>query len=500
MESTYHILVQRIILKWAEKRRTSSDTSNVHPRLIIALAGPPGSGKTTIAQKVVSAINASQEPHPKSIVLSADGFHLPLAALRALPNAAEAIARRGAPWTFDGQAVIDLVRQLQASAGLRPVLAPTFDHKVKDPVFDGFTVDADVQVCIVERNYLLVDDEPWNQIADLVDERWLVRVEPTLARRRVAARHLAAGIEETMERALFRAESNDMPTRAEGDRDPALASTRTRGTLAKATLTFLSLQSNYLLETKTDWTASNPPIEDSVFKQFRLDGRTVIITGGAGGIGSEIARGLAEAGANIAIWYNSSKAAVTIAATIAEDFGVAVVEAVKDFGRLDVMIANAGIPSKAGGLDDKVEDWDRVRAVDFDGAYYCMRAAGLVFREQKRGVGIITASMSGHAANVPQEQSCYNACKAGTIHLARSLAVEWAKWGGRINSVSPGYIDTVISGDCPFEMKEEWFSLTPLRRDADPRELKGVYLYLASDASSYTTGADFIVDGGYTAQ
>ncbi|KAK1448772.1 short chain dehydrogenase [Colletotrichum melonis] len=448
MESTYHTLVQRIILKWAEKRRTSSDTSNVHSRLIIALAGPPGSGKTTIAQKVVSAINASQKPHPKSIVLSADGFHLPLAALRALPNAAEAIARRGAPWTFDGQAVIDLVRQLRASAGLRPVLAPTFDHKVKDPVSDGFTVDADVQVCIVEGNYLLVDDEPWNQIADL---------------------------------------SSNMATN--GSTNGARKSIR----------------------------ASNPLIEDSVFKQFRLDGRTVIITGGAGGIGSEIARGLAEAGANIAIWYNSSKAAVTIAATIAEDFGVktkayqvnvtnypaveaAVAEAVKDFGRLDVMIANAGIPSKAGGLDDKVEDWDRVRAVDFDGAYYCMRAAGLVFREQKRGVGIITASMSGHAANVPQEQSCYNACKAGTIHLARSLAVEWAKWGGRINSVSPGYIDTVISGDCPFEMKEEWFSLTPLRRDADPRELKGVYLYLASDASSYTTGADFIVDGGYTAR
>lgn len=96
-------------------------------------------------------------------------------------------------------------------------------------------------------------------------------------------------------------------------------------------------------------------------------------------------------------------------------------EAVKDFGRLDVMIANAGIPSKAGGLDDKVEDWDRVRAVDFDGAYYCMRAAGLVFREQKRGVGIITASMSGHAANVPQEQSCYNACKAGTVRLCHLL-------------------------------------------------------------------------------
>jgi sorbose reductase len=82
---------------------------------------------------------------------------------------------------------------------------------------------------------------------------------------------------------------------------------------------------------------------------------------------------------------------------------------------LDVMIANAGVPSKAGGLDDKVEDWNRVRAIDFDGAYYCLRAAGLVFREQGHGVGIATASMSGHAANVPQEQTCYNACKAGVV-------------------------------------------------------------------------------------
>ncbi|KAL4993350.1 hypothetical protein BDV10DRAFT_199685 [Aspergillus recurvatus] len=257
----------------------------------------------------------------------------------------------------------------------------------------------------------------------------------------------------------------------------------------------------------------NPPLPDSVFAMFSMKGKVAIITGGSGGIGYEVARALAEAGADIALWYNSSPAERQ-AQTLEQDFGIRVkaykvavqdfeqVQAatnsvVSDFGRLDVMIANAGIPSKAGGLDDGLEDWHRVVDVDFSGAYYCARVAGEIFREQGHGNLIFTASMSGHAVNVPQQQACYNACKAGIIHLAKSLAVEWADFA-RVNSVSPGYIDTAISGDCPFEMKEAWYGLTPLKRDADPRELKGVYLYLASDASTYTTGADIVVDGGYT--
>lgn len=79
---------------------------------------------------------------------------------------------------------------------------------------------------------------------------------------------------------------------------------------------------------------------------------------------------------------------------------------VADFGRLDVMIANAGIPSKAGGLDDRLEDWHRVVDIDFSGAYYCARVAGEIFRKQGSGNMIFTASMSGHAANVPQQQVC----------------------------------------------------------------------------------------------
>ncbi|ETN45965.1 uncharacterized protein HMPREF1541_00147 [Cyphellophora europaea CBS 101466] len=258
----------------------------------------------------------------------------------------------------------------------------------------------------------------------------------------------------------------------------------------------------------------NPPLADSVFQMFSMKGKVTIITGGSGGIGYEVARGLAEAGSDVALWYHKSTNASKLAASLEKDFGVkskayqcdvaeydqvkATVDAVvQDFGRLDVMIANAGIPSKAGGLDDKLENWHRVVNVDYNGAYYCARVAGEIFRKQGSGNLIFTASMSGHAANVPQQQACYNACKAGVIHLAKSLAVEWAGFA-RVNAVSPGYIDTAISADCAFEMKEAWYELTPQKRDADPRELKGVYLYLASDASTYTTGADIVVDGGYT--
>lgn len=82
------------------------------------------------------------------------------------------------------------------------------------------------------------------------------------------------------------------------------------------------------------------------------------------------------------------------------------------------------------------------------------------------------------------------------IHLAKCLAVEWADFA-RVNAISPGYIKTPISAGVPSEWKEEWLSLTPMRREGDTRELKGIFLYLASDASTFTTGADIVVDGGY---
>jgi pantothenate kinase len=213
MDQTYRLLVDCILDKWEEKKRKATalnGTRNPTPRLIVAVAGPPGSGKTTIANKVVNIINSLPSKGPKTIVISADGFHLPLATLRKLPNASEALARRGAPWTFDGHAAVSLIRKLKANPRCQPVLAPTFDHATKDPVADGLLIEADVDVCILEGNYLLCDEPPWDEVAQLVDDKWFVHVDPGLACTRVASRHLAAGIETTMEGAVYRARTNDL--------------------------------------------------------------------------------------------------------------------------------------------------------------------------------------------------------------------------------------------------------------------------------------------------
>ncbi|PTB61736.1 P-loop containing nucleoside triphosphate hydrolase protein [Trichoderma citrinoviride] len=217
MDQTYGSLAERLLCKWEEKKAkaaTTNDTGSLNPppRLLVAVAGPPGSGKTTIANRVAGIINSlpPENNSPKAIVISADGFHLPLAILRKLPNASEALARRGAPWTFDGHAAVSLVRKLEPQAHRQPVLAPTFDHAIKDPVSDGLLIEADVDICILEGNYLLCDEPPWDEIANLVDEKWFVHVEPDLACRRVAFRHLAAGIEATMEEAVRRAKANDL--------------------------------------------------------------------------------------------------------------------------------------------------------------------------------------------------------------------------------------------------------------------------------------------------
>ncbi|KAL7949761.1 L-xylulose reductase [Trichoderma barbatum] len=259
------------------------------------------------------------------------------------------------------------------------------------------------------------------------------------------------------------------------------------------------------------------PTSSRLSDLFSLKGKVVVVTGASGprGMGIEAARGCAEMGADLAITYSSRKeGAEKNAADLAKEYGVKVKvykinvseyndverfvnQVVSDFGKIDAFIANAGATANSGVVDGSSSDWDHVIQIDLSGTAYCAKAVGAHFRKQGRGSFVITASMSGHVANFPQEQTSYNVAKAGCIHLARSLANEWRDFA-RVNSISPGYIDTGLSDFIDPKTQELWRSMIPMGRNGDAKELKGAYVYLVSDASSYTTGADIVIDGGYT--
>ena len=262
--------------------------------------------------------------------------------------------------------------------------------------------------------------------------------------------------------------------------------------------------------------AQPPKISNNVMTLFSLKGKVASVTGSSGGIGYAVAEACAQAGADVAIWYNS-KPSDEKAEHLAKTYGIkckaykcnvsdpadvekTVLQIEKDFGRIDIFVANAGKPWTSGPAIDAegLDSWHEVVDLDFSGVFYCAKAAGKIFEKQGKGSLIRTASMCGHIVNVPQLQAPYNAAEAACLHLSKSLAVEWAHFA-RVNTVSPGYIKTEISDFVPPEMKEKWWQLTPMGREGETQELVGAYLYLASDASTYTTGTDIIVDGGYCA-
>jgi len=207
MEPVYQALTDRAL---ALKRLLQNGSPARH-RIVVVLAGPPGSGKSTIAAQVVQRLNATSTT-PFAAMVPMDGFHLPRSTLDLLPNRAEAYARRGAPWTFDSAGILSFVHTVSESRFERfdTILAPSFDHALKDPVEGGIRITPQVTFVLLEGNYLLLDEEPWSQIEGLVDDTWFVDVDPLLAKRRIAKRHIKSGIEVTWEAAVRRAEENDL--------------------------------------------------------------------------------------------------------------------------------------------------------------------------------------------------------------------------------------------------------------------------------------------------
>lgn len=261
--------------------------------------------------------------------------------------------------------------------------------------------------------------------------------------------------------------------------------------------------------------AQFPTLPESVLDLFLLTGKAAVVTGGISGIGYCISEAYCQAGlSQLAIMdYAENKLALeklqqkfpktkinfyNCDVRKAEQVKNVVEQIHTDFGQIDIFVANAGIAWTSGAMIDQESDdeWHNVMNVDLNGVYYCAKHVGRIFREQGRGSLVMTASMSAHIVNVPQLQAAYNAAKAGVLHLGKSLAAEWAPFA-RVNTVSPGYIATELSDFVPDDIKNTWYSLTPKGRQGLPRELVGAYLYLGSDASTFTTGTDIIVDGGY---
>lgn len=246
---------------------------------------------------------------------------------------------------------------------------------------------------------------------------------------------------------------------------------------------------------------------------FGLKGKVAVVTGASKGIGKTAAVGLAKAGAEVAILCRSEpKEALEgiaaadgrgywIAADVTDEAAVdaAFAEIARRSGVVHVVFNNAGICIHEDSVDAPAENFRTVMDVNFFGEFFVARAAARIMMERGiRGSIINMASMSGSIVNLPQWQCSYNASKAAVIHMTRSLAVEWVKAGIRVNCISPGYIATGALDEIPEEYRESWIPMIPMARMGKPEELLPALLYLASDASGYTTGSNVIVDGGYT--
>lgn len=242
---------------------------------------------------------------------------------------------------------------------------------------------------------------------------------------------------------------------------------------------------------------------------MRLKDRVALITGGGSGIGEATALLFSQEGAQVAICDVNEENARRVASTIMDKGGKSrpyladvshkaqvdelVSSVLKDFGRLDILINNAGINRDAILKRMTEEQWDLVLNVNLKGSFLCAKAASAPMMEQRYG-RINNTSSIGALGNVGQAN--YSASKAGIIGLTKTLALELARFGINVNCVAPGPTVTPMISALPKDIAERFKEGVPLKRFAEPREIANVHLFLASDESSYITGQVIFVDGG----
>lgn len=253
----------------------------------------------------------------------------------------------------------------------------------------------------------------------------------------------------------------------------------------------------------------------SLRELFDLTARVAIVTGGSRGLGEEMAEGLAEAGASLMLcarreqWLTPTLESFrgrgfTVEGMICDVSDATQVQAVVDktiaaFGKIDILINNAGISWAAEPEAMPLDKWQKVIETNLTGTFLFSQAAGREMLKAKSGSIVNVASIAGMVGSVSTSHwAGYAASKAGIIGLTRELAATWGRSNIRVNAIAPGYFHSRLADPAIVHAEPQIKATSPMPRVGDAGELKGVAVFLASDASSYITGQTIVVDGGRT--
>ena len=249
---------------------------------------------------------------------------------------------------------------------------------------------------------------------------------------------------------------------------------------------------------------------------FDFNGKTAVITGGAQGFGLDIAKRFLKSGAQVIIWDVDSKMLEkaikdldnpNLSSNIVDVSNYKEVEKctnkIIENTNIDILINNAGISDPVPALEEDLEQFRRVIQIDLISCFHLAKLCAKHMKDQEQvGAIVNVASVHGFVGSSPNNQPGYTAAKGGLVNLTRELALEWARYGIRVNAIAPGYISTELTDEMiAGESGRKWIERnTPLRRPGDVSELDGAMLLLSSDAGSYITGETIAVDGGWLAR